>query len=95
VRHLKNVTDNEIVDAFAEYGVHGMGIHHLGVLADRLGVDQHATSVLEQRMYDMCHGTNRLTRPGGDDVYALTWIEWGRRLAGQPAEIIAVALGGT
>lgn len=94
MKRLDQVSDDELVAALALWGAEGMGIRHLGLFAAGLGLHHTDESAVEQRLYDLYHRGDRVTRPNGDDHYALTWIEWGRRLEGKTAEQIAVALAG-
>jgi hypothetical protein len=84
--------DNVIVDGLVSFGYEGVSVDRLSELATRLELDD--WNGLEERLYDLYHRTNRVIRPNGDDRYAVSNLEWGRRLTGKTADEIERALDG-
>lgn len=107
LRAVKDLTDDDIVDAVAGEGREGLDIEdvwegnafhavcvRLGLLEEDEGdedVYEPVEAELAERMRAL---SDRLTAPTGD-VMHLTSAEWGRRLAGKSAEEIATTLRGT
>jgi hypothetical protein len=92
MKTVSNSTDDDIVTGLATFGYGGVPVESLSQLATRMDLDD--WNGLEERLYDLYHRTDRVVRPNGDDHYALSNAEWGRRLAGKFAEQIASILDG-
>jgi hypothetical protein len=90
--HLPDATDDAIVDGLATFGHDGVPVTKLSQFATRMDLDN--WNGLEERLYMLHLKTDRVVRPNGDDHYALSNAEWGRRLAGKFAEPIAEILDG-
>jgi hypothetical protein len=90
--YLPDVTYDAIVDGLATFGYGGVPTEKLIQLVARMSLDTQVG--LESRLYDLYLKTDRVVRPNGDDHYALSNAEWGRRLAGKFAEPIAEMLDG-
>jgi len=92
MKATKDLTDDDIVGGLAIFGYGGIPVERLSSLAIRMDLDD--WNGLEARLYNLYHRTDRVVRPNGDDHYALSNAEWGRRLAWRSADTITEMLHG-